>query len=148
MKKAVSVIFAIVFLLISGTTGFAAAPEWKVDPAHSGIYFGISHIYATVKGFFNEFSGVIEFDPANLKESRFDFTVKVKSINTNNSKRDGDLLSGNFFDADKFPAMTFKSTTISHTEGNEYKVEGILTVKDVSKTIQLPFTFSVPNSIR
>ncbi|MFH0730565.1 MAG: YceI family protein [Pseudomonadota bacterium] len=141
MKKALSIILGIVFLLISGTNGFAAALEWKVDPAHSGIYFGISHIYSTVKGFFSEFSGVIEFDPANLKESRFDFTVNVNSINTNNGKRDGHLQSADFFDAGKFPKMTFKSTTISHTGGDQYSVEGTLTVKDVSKNIKLPFTF-------
>jgi polyisoprenoid-binding protein YceI len=141
MKKAFAIILGIVFLLISGTSGFAAALEWKVDPVHSGIYFGISHIYSTVKGFFNEFSGVIEFDPANLKESRFDFTVNVSSINTNNSKRDGHLQSADFFDAGKYPKMTFKSAAISHTGGDQYSVEGTLTVKDVSKNIKLPFTF-------
>jgi polyisoprenoid-binding protein YceI len=143
MKRAMSIIIIItlVFLLVFGSSSFAAALEWKVDPAHSGIYFGISHIYSTIKGFFNEFGGVIEFDPVNLKESRFDFKVKVKSINTNNSKRDGDLQSGNFFDADRFPEMTFKSTAIAHTEGNQYTVEGTLTVKDVSKDIKIPFTF-------
>lgn len=141
MKRATSISYAIAFLLIFGTNCFAAAPEWKVDPAHSGIYFDINHIYSTVKGFFNEFEGVIAFDPANLKESRFDFKVKVKSINTNNSKRDADLQSGNFFEVDKYPEMTFKSSAITHTDGNQYAVEGKLTVKDVSKDIKIPFTF-------
>jgi polyisoprenoid-binding protein YceI len=141
MKRAVSIVFTIFFLLISGISGFAAAPEWKVDPVHSGIYFDIRHIYSTVKGHFNEVSGVVEFDPANLKESRFDFTVKVKSIDTNNSKRDGHLQSADFFDAGKFPDMTFKSAAVSHAGGNQYTVDGTLTVKDVSKNITLPFTF-------
>lgn len=141
MKRAASIILGIFFLLISATGGFAAAPDWKIDPVHSGVYFDIRHIYSTVKGYFNEFEGIIEFDPANLKESRFDFKVKVKSINTNNSKRDGHLQSADFFDADKYPEMTFNSTAIVHTGGNQYSVEGTLRIKDVSKNINIPFNY-------
>lgn len=141
MKRAAFIMIGFFLLLISATGGFAAAPEWKVDPAHSGIYFDIRHIYSTVKGYFNEFDGVIAFDPANLKDSRFDFKVKVKSINTNNSKRDGHLQSADFFDADKYPEMTFKSAAISHTNGNQYAVEGTLRIKDVSKNVNIPFIY-------
>ncbi|MDX9786532.1 MAG: YceI family protein [Desulfobacterales bacterium] len=141
MKRAASLILGIFFLLILGSNSFAAAPEWKIDSDHSGIYFGVSHIYSTVKGHFNAFEGVVAFDPANLKESRFDFKVKVKSIDTNNSKRDGHLQSADFFDAGKYPEMTFKSTAIAHAGGDQYTVEGTMTVKDVSQKITLPFTF-------
>lgn len=141
MKRTHTLFFAIVFILTLVSTSFAAASQWKIDPAHSGIYFGIRHIYSTVKGYFNDFDGVILFDPANLKESRFDFTVKVNSINTNISKRDGHLQSGEFFDVEKYPVMTFKSNAISHSEGNQYTLEGTLTVKDVSQTITVPLTF-------
>lgn len=141
MKRTAFFALAMVFLLIFGADGFGAAPAWKIDPAHSGIYFGVAHIYSTTKGAFTEFEGVIEFDPANLQESRFDFRVKVKSIHTNNTKRDGHLQSGDFFDAGKYPEMTFKSSAITHNEGNQYTVEGTMTIKDVSRPIKVPFTF-------
>jgi polyisoprenoid-binding protein YceI len=141
MKRNALLSFVIALLLIFGTNGVAIASQWKIDSAHSGIYFNVSHIFSTIKGYFNVFDGTIEFDPANLKNSRFEFKVKVESINTNDSKRDGHLQSGEFFDADKYPEITFKSNAIAHTEGNQYSVEGTLTVKDVSKSIKLPFTF-------
>jgi polyisoprenoid-binding protein YceI len=141
MKKITYMHYAIVFLFIFSTNLYAAAPEWKIDPAHSGIYFRISHIYSTVNGFFPDFKGEVRFDPSDLKESLFSFKVKVKSINTNNSKRDGHLLSDDFFSTKKYPEMTFESKSISHKEGNQYVVEGVMKIKDVSKTIKLPFTF-------
>ena len=123
------------------TYAYASAPEWKIDPAHSGIYFSIDHIYSSVKGFFPDFEGDIKFDPSNLDESRFAFNVKVRSIDTNNGKRDGHLLSDEFFDAKKFPEMSFESKSIKHLEANNYQVVGTMTVKDVSKTITLPFIY-------
>lgn len=141
MKRNIYVIFILTLLFSVTTNSYAAAPQWKIDPAHSGIYFGVTHIYATVEGFFNEFEGLIEFDPANLKESRFDFSVTVKSINTNNSKRDGHLQSGDFFDVGKYPQMTFTSTSITHTSGDRYDVDGVLSIKDVSQNVTVPVTF-------
>lgn len=141
MKRVAIVFFSIIMILFTGTSGFAAAPEWKVDQAHSGIYFDIRHIYSTVQGHFNEYEGTIAFDPANLKESRFDFKVKVKSVDTNNAKRDSHLQSPDFFEVEKYPEMTFKSTAITHAGGNDYTVEGTLGVKDVQQNIKLPFTF-------
>lgn len=139
-KKAyLYILFSITFLLCNQAN--ASATEWKVDPAHSGIYFRITHIYSSVNGFFPEFEGDIEFDPSNLKESRFAFKVKVKSIDTNNSKRDNHLMSKDFFDADKYPEMTFESKSITHMGANNYQVEGTFTIKDVSKAMTLPFIF-------
>jgi polyisoprenoid-binding protein YceI len=141
MRKITYILYAIAFLLILSTNSYASAPQWKIDPAHSSIYFRISHIYSTVNGFFPEFKGEVRFDPSNLKESRFAFTVEVKSINTNNSKRDGHLLSDDFFSAKKYPEMTFESKSISHKEANQYAVEGVMKIKDVSKRVKLPFIF-------
>lgn len=141
MKKYIYTFSALLVLLFTTAPTFASAPQWDIDPGHSGFYFGIKHIYAKVKGFFSEYEGTIYFDPANLKESRFDFTVQVKSVNTHNSKRDNHLLADEFFDAKKHPAMTFKSHTISHINGNQYTVEGVLTIKDVAQKITVPFTY-------
>ena len=120
---------------------YAAAPQWKIDPGHSGIYFSVKHIFSSVHGFFEDFEGTTHFDPENLAGSRFDFSVKVKSVNTNNRKRDGHLRSDDFFSANKYPEMTFKSTRITHRQGNQYVVEGNMTVKDVTKSVAIPFTF-------
>jgi polyisoprenoid-binding protein YceI len=130
-----------VLILILGSNGIVAAQEWKIDPAHSGIYFRIDHIYSKVNGYFPDFSGKIIFDPSNLKNSQFEFTISVKSVNTNNGKRDGHLQSGDFFDAKKYPEMTFKSRSITHKQDNSYVVTGTMKIKDVSKTLELPFTF-------
>ena len=141
MKKSIQLSIIIALLLSFGTMAHAGAPQWKVDPAHSGIYFGIDHIYSETKGYFQDYEGDIYFDPNNLKDSRFAFKVKIKSVNTNNSKRDGHLQSDEFFDAKKYPEMRFESTSIMHVSGDEYVADGTMSVKDVSKKIKLPFTF-------
>ena len=141
MKKLIYLTIAVTFLFNIGNNLYASAPEWKVDPAHSGIYFRISHIYSTVNGFFPEFKGDIKFDPSDLNDSRFAFSVKVKSVNTNNGKRDGHLLSDEFFDVKKYPEMAFESKAIKHMGGSNYVVEGVMTIKDVRQSINLPFTY-------
>lgn len=141
MKKPAYIIYAIVFLLFIGTSVHASPKDWKIDPAHSGIYFRINHIYSAVNGFFPKFEGDIKFDPANLKESKFIFKVDVKSVNTNNGKRDGHLLSDEFFAAKEYPRMSFESQSIIHKQGNQYVAQGVMKIKDVSKKIDLPFTF-------
>lgn len=130
----------VLFLVAFSATVHAEAPKWELDPAHSGIYFGVSHIYSTTRGYFEDFTGTVVFSPDDLAGSRFDFEVMVKSINTGNGKRDGHLKSGEFFDAKKYPKMTFASTAVKHVKDNMYEVEGKLTVKDVTKTISVPFT--------
>lgn len=141
MRKALYFSFVVAAAVMFAVSAHAAAPSWSVDKAHSNIYFGVQHIYSTVKGMFNDFAGDIRFDPDNLGDSRFDFTVQVESIDTNITKRDNHLLSGDFFDAGKYPEMTFKSDAIDHLGGDKYSVVGTLTVKDVSRTITVPFTY-------
>jgi polyisoprenoid-binding protein YceI len=131
----------ILLLVGFSSMAYAEVPQWKIDPAHSGIYFSIKHIFSKVQGSFHEFDGQIYFDPENLKESRAVFTVKVKSINTNHSKRDGHIQSDDFFSANKYPEMRFESSAVTHVNGPEYIMDGTLTIKDVSRKIKLPFTF-------
>jgi len=147
MRKTLYFSFVVAAAVMFAVSAHAAAPSWSVDKAHSNIYFGVQHIYSTVKGVFNDFTGDIRFDPDNLGDSRFDFTVQVESIDTNITKRDNHLRSGDFFDAGKYPEMTFKSAAIKHLGGNGYSVEGTLTVKDVSRTVAVPFTYfgTTPN---
>ena len=147
MKKTMPIVLVFAALCILVPFAHAVTPDWTVDKIHSGVHFDIQHIYATVRGGFDEFDALIRFDPANLGESRFDFTVAVKSVNTQNAKRDHHLLSGDFFDEGNYPKMAFKSSAISHLEGNRYAVTGTMTIKDVSQNITVPFTYfgSKPN---
>ncbi len=141
MRKTIQAVLIFVVMGILVSFAHAQAPSWTLDRAHSGIYFGISHIYSTVRGSFDVFNADIRFDPADLAGSRFDFTVTVKSVNTNNGKRDRHLLSGDFFDAKKYPDMTFKSSAVKHLDGNRYSTIGTMTIKDVSQDVTVPFTY-------
>ena len=141
MKKIVHYIFIITLVIGVGSLAYAEAPKWKIDPAHAGIYFSIDHIFSKVKGHFKDFDAEIYFDPDNLDQSRAAFTVKVNSIDTNNTKRDGHLQSDDFFSAKKYPEMRFESSAVSHLGGNLYMVDGTMTIKDVSRNVKLPFTF-------
>ncbi|WP_372681988.1 YceI family protein [Desulfosarcina sp.] len=141
MKPFIKLSAVFLFVLIFSAQATAAAPQWELDPAHSGIYFGIDHIYSTVRGYFEGFKGTVMFSPDDLAGSRFDFEVDVKSINTGNTKRDGHLNSADFFDSKQFPTMSFKSTAVKHVKDNQYLVEGKMTVKDVSEAVSVPFTF-------
>lgn len=136
----------IVFLLIALITAAVmpakvAAKPWTIDQHHTTIHFEIKHIYSVVLGRFAEFQGDIWFDPDQLDQSRFDFTVPVKSINTFNSKRDTHLRSDDFFSADTFPEMTFTTTRITHQSGSTYLITGEMTIKDTRKTLEIPFEF-------
>ena len=119
----------------------AAAQEWELDPVHTNFYFEVKHTYAAVRGQFTDFTGDVYFDPDNSAKSKFDFMINVNSIDTKVGKRDTHLRSPDFFDAGKYPLMTFKSSEVSHTVGNKYIVEGILTIKDVSKKLALEFVY-------
>ena len=137
MKK---IILLVLFLVVLGQ-GPAVANEWKIDAVHTGILFEIKHIYSITRGYFSAFSGDVFFDPNHLEKSRFDFTVKVDSIKTNNGKRDNHLRSDDFFAAGKYPVMTFKTSRVTPAGGNKYKLEGQMTIKDVTRDIVMEFTY-------
>lgn len=137
MKKIILIVCA---LMLLGQVR-AEAAEWKLDPPHANFYFEIKHVYATIRGQFNTFSGDVAFDPDNLAQSRFNVEIKTESVNTNNEKRDTHLRSGDFFDATKFPVMTFKSTRMTHLGGNRYLFDGKLTIKDVTRDVALEFIY-------
>jgi polyisoprenoid-binding protein YceI len=117
------------------------AGTWKVDPAHSSAAFAVKHMMiATVRGQFREFDGTLEAaedDPAN---SRVQGSAKAASIDTGNDERDAHLRSADFFDAERYPDITFASTRIEHVEGGTYRVTGDLTIKDVTREVQMTAT--------
>jgi polyisoprenoid-binding protein YceI len=119
----------------------ANAYEWQLDNAHSAVMFEVKHIYSVTRGQFNDFSGTVFFDPAKPEEARCEFVVKTDSVDTHIGKRDGHLRSGDFFASKKFPDMRFTSTRVSPAGGNTYMLEGQMTVKDVTRDMQLEMTF-------
>ncbi len=126
-------------LLTVAMTGFDLK-NWSIDPSHSSIDFKVRHFFTPVSGSFEEYNSEIYFNPEDPKNSTIDVTIMVKSINTENEKRDGHLMSGDFFGADEFPSINFKSSDIEKTGENEFIAHGTLTIKDVSKEFDLPFT--------
>ena len=141
MKKITGIFTVFLCLFVFSGAALAASEKWEIDKDHSNIYFDVKHTFATVRGLFNEFSGTLVLDPDNPDASSIEFTVRVASINTNIAKRDEHLRSDDFFAADKFPVMTFKSTGVKSVKGNQYIITGNLTIKDVTKKIEVPFTY-------
>ena len=130
----------ILSVLFVGQSAFGAARSWEMDKAHSNVYFSIDHVFSKVHGHFNEFTTMVNFDPANLQESKFVFEIKTDSIDTNIAKRDKHLQSADFFDAAKHPVMKFESDTVTDVGNNVYKVAGKLTVKGQTYNLILPLT--------
>lgn len=137
MKK---IVLLLLFFLVVGPFQ-AAAQQWKLDYAHTNFYFEVNHTYVPVRGQFTKFVGDVYFDPGNLAKSKFDFVINVDSVDTKIGKRDTHLRSPDFFDASKFPVMTFKSSSVTSGGDNKYIVNGVLTIKDVSKKLALEFVY-------
>ena len=114
--------------------------QWNVDRSHSSVSFEIRHFFTKVPGTFEDFDATILFDPENLAESSIEATIQTASINTKHERRDGDLRGENFFETETYPTITFKSSSIEQTGENEFVAHGELTVKDVTKQFDMPFT--------
>ena len=118
-------------------TSTTATSTWKIDPAHSGAEFKVKHMMISyVRGSFSGISGVLNRVEADHTRSTLEVSIDVGTINTLDAQRDGHLKSPDFFHAEKFPAMTFKSTHIER-KGDGYAVTGDLTIRDVTKSVVL-----------
>jgi polyisoprenoid-binding protein YceI len=113
-----------------------AVSTWNIDPAHSVAEFKVKHMMiSNVKGAFPKVSGVLTFDESDLSKSSVQASIDVASIVTRDEQRDGHLKSADFFDVEKYPTMTFKSTKVTATGAGEGTVEGDLTIRDVTKKV-------------
>jgi polyisoprenoid-binding protein YceI len=142
MKRLSILSLALFFFIASTQPLLAAVRSWELDKAHTNFYFTVDHIYSKIRGHFNEYSGEVQFDPKNLAESKFSFKIETASIDTNIAKRDKHLQSADFFDADKYPLMTFESTKITDAGNGLYQVLGKFTVKGVEYELLLPLTLA------
>lgn len=116
--------------------------KWVVDASHTNVEFAVKHMMiATVRGRFSAVEGVIEGDPADLTEARFEATIDANSIDTRNDDRDQHLRSAEFFDTENHPKITFKSTGGQKTGDDEYKITGDLTIRGVTRPVTLDVTY-------
>jgi len=118
----------------------AAEETFIFDKAHSSLAFRIRHVVTKVNGRFKDFDGTIWIDRQNPAASRVELTIRAASIDTGNENRDQDLRSANFFEVEKFPTITFKSTKVEPKGGDAFVVTGDLAMHGVTKSIQIPVT--------
>jgi polyisoprenoid-binding protein YceI len=125
------------------TTDFAALTgTYTFDVAHSRLGFVARHAMVTkVRGSFNEFEGSAVIDGDDPSKSSAAVTINVASIDTRNEQRDAHLRTNDFLDIEKFPEITFRSTSVRHAGGNDFEVTGELTIKDVTKSVTIPLEF-------
>ncbi len=139
------IFLSVVLSLNFWTTGGFAADTYQIDPIHSSLGFAVQHLMvSTVKGEFTEYAGTIEFDQKNPSAFTASVRIQSASIDTRNKQRDGHLKTGDFFDAEKFPEIVFKSKKLEPIEGNEYMLTGDLTIRGITKEISIPLSIAGP----
>jgi polyisoprenoid-binding protein YceI len=134
MKKLITLTCLSALFIIQSAS---AADTYAFDTAHSSIGFQVRHLFSNVPGKFDDFTGTIQFDEANPEQSSVEVNIKTASIDTGVKMRDDDLRSPNFFDAAKYPALTFKSKSVKKTGDNTFDVTGDLTMHGVTKEVVL-----------
>jgi len=134
MKKLLLGLIAAALLSVSAVN----AAEYGFDKAHSHIGFSVKHILSKVPGEFKDYDGSFTFDPAKPEAAKVDVTIQAASIDTRVEMRDHHLKSPDFFDAEKFPTLTFKSTKVEKgADESHFKVTGDLTIHGVTKSVIL-----------
>lgn len=121
----------------------AAAPapmDWNVDVPHTGIEFSVRHFFTPVSGHFTDYEIDLSYDPHDPAQSSVQVRIDVASVNTGNDRRDDHLLSGDFFEADRYPHITFTSKRVRAAGRDRFVATGDLTIKDVTREVDLPIT--------
>jgi polyisoprenoid-binding protein YceI len=120
----------------------AATSTWTIDPAHSIAEFAVKHlVITTVKGHFRDFEATLRIDESHPENSSVSASIDVASIDTDTPDRDAHLRSDDFFNAERYPKITFQSTRVERLDDTDYKVHGDLTIRDVTKPVVLDTEF-------
>ncbi|MFJ7128471.1 YceI family protein [Streptomyces sp. NPDC098101] len=121
----------------------ALTGDYSIDPAHSSIGFTVRHAMVTnVRGTFAEHEGALKLDGTDPAASTASIDVKIASVDTGIADRDGHLRGGDFFDAERFPLMSFRSTRAEQLGGDAYRITGDLTIKDVTRPLSIDLEFN------
>jgi polyisoprenoid-binding protein YceI len=137
MKKLL--VLAVAALL---STSMFAQTKWNVDNVHSNVRFTVPHlVISEVEGSFKKFTGSLVSAKPDFTDAQIDFAVDINSINTDNDMRDKHLKSDDFFNAEQYPNMTFKGTSLTKVSGNKYVLAGNLTIRNVTKPVKFDVTY-------
>jgi polyisoprenoid-binding protein YceI len=137
MKK----ISLVLITLLFATIAISAQTSWSIDKSHSEIGFSVSHmVISDVEGQFHKYDATVETDGDNWENAKVNFTIDVASIDTDNEDRDNHLRSDEFFNAEKYPHITFVSKSMKKVDDNKYELTGDFTMRDVTKEITLDVT--------
>ena len=124
------------------TTTVAAVPQTlQIDRSHSEVAFQVRHLLSKVRGRFADFSGTLVFDEANPARSHVEVEINAASVDTAEPDRDKHLRTADFFDVEKYPTLTFRSTDVQHRGGDSYDVSGDLTIHGVTRPVKMRATF-------
>lgn len=138
MKK----VFTILASMLLTAGAFAQSSTWKTDASHSNVKFSVTHLVVSeVEGYFKTFAGTLVSSKPDFTDASINFSVDINSINTDNEGRDKHLKSDDFFNAEKFPQMTFKSTSFKKVSDKKYVLEGDLTIRDITKKVKFDVVF-------
>jgi polyisoprenoid-binding protein YceI len=113
------------------------ATSWNVDQAHTEIEFSVRHFFTPVTGNFQDYDIELMFDAEAPENSSVSVTIDVTSVDTDNERRDNHLRSADFFDAEKYPTMTFESTSVRQVGENQFLATGNLTIKETTREVEL-----------
>jgi polyisoprenoid-binding protein YceI len=138
MKKLSIIVSA--FLVL---TAFATITPWTNDKPHSQLGFTVTHLgISDVSGTFNDFEATVRSEKPDFSDAVFELKASVASLDTRVEARNNHLKSADFFDAEKFPTLTFKSTSIKKEANNKYKLIGDLTLHGVTKQVVMDLTYN------
>jgi polyisoprenoid-binding protein YceI len=138
--KTLKLVAAMLTLTVSSMLGQS---NWAFDMAHSKVGFSVTHlVISEVEGQFNEFDGSVVTVNEGFENAKVEFSANIASINTENEQRDNHLKSDDFFNAEKFPKMAFVGKSFKKVDENNYKLVGDLTIRDVTKEVELDVKFN------
>ena len=138
MGQAVSRMTMSAVLAVLSLPAGAATTTWQIDPNHSSAQFAVKHLgLSTVRGAFTKVNGTVELDPSDISKSSLNVTIDAASVDTRVEARDKDLRSDHFFDVEKYPTITFKSTKVEQVAQGQLKVTGDLTIHGTTKPVVL-----------
>ena len=141
MKKLFSLLIVAFF-----STAIFAQTKWNADLNHSKVTFSVTHLgISDVDGLFNKFEASAIANKADFSDAIFELSVNVASINTQVEMRDNHLRSADFFEVEKYPSMTFKSTSITKVSKDKYKLTGNLTLRGITKSVTMDLWYRGTN---
>lgn len=137
MTRRLLAVAALALAALASALPSFAADTYEIDPVHSAVTFKVKHLFTMVPGRFNTVSGTIVYDEKAVENSAVDVTIDATTINTENDRRDGHLRSADFFEVEKYPTATFKSTKVVKAGEGKLEVTGDLTIRGVTKQVTL-----------